>query len=216
MDPLTNAPKLLFDKGMTPETYSISLNSVSIGRGVSNDLQIVADGVSRAHARIVRKGDEYYLSDLGSTSGTFLNDRNVEVAAKLRHGDTIELGKSVAMKFEFPGSRFRQTDISELVDISTKLSPAIQSEIGPLEESAEPLLSGPERASGSTSVRKLSRPTTDASSVRVRLPGTVNKARYSAYVCPWKDKPTRSRLFVISPAKRLTAWKTAPFLLMIS
>lgn len=138
MDTLTNAPKLIITKGLTEETYSIVSNSVSIGRGLANEFRIVADGVSRLHARIVRDGDHYYLSDLQSTNGTFLNGRKVKAASKLQNGDTIELGRSVGLRFEIPSARFRQTDINELVRVSDVLNPAIKSEIGPFDEDSEP------------------------------------------------------------------------------
>ena len=138
MVPLTNAPKLIITKGLTSETYSIVSDAISIGRGLSNEFRIVADGVSRSHARIVRKGDDYHLSDLESTNGTFLNGRKIGTDTRLRNGDTIELGRSVGIRFEMPGERFRQTDINELVRISGELNPAIMSEIGLSPEDSEP------------------------------------------------------------------------------
>ncbi len=152
---MNDTPKLIVTKGLTPEAYNITLSSASIGRGLSNDFRIVADGVSRFHARIVRDEDDYYLSDLGSTNGTFLNGRKVEFDVKLRHGDTIELGKSVALLFELPKARLRETDVSELVDISNDLNPAIRSSIKPGGADSEPDF--PEDESGGTDVNFLKR-----------------------------------------------------------
>jgi pSer/pThr/pTyr-binding forkhead associated (FHA) protein len=143
MDPLTNAPKLIIIKGITPETYSITLNAISIGRGLSNDFRIVAEGVSRVHARISRRGDDYYLADLQSTNGTFLNDRKVSDEVRLTHGDKIKLGRSILIEFDFPSAQYRHTDISQLIDISGTLNPAIKSEVGAPDQD-----SGPDYASG--------------------------------------------------------------------
>ena len=138
MDPLTNAARLIIIKGLTPESYSITLDAISIGRGLSNDFRIVADGVSRIHARISLRDDNYYLADLQSTNGTFLNDRKISAEAKLSHGDKIRLGRSVLIEFDFSGARYRHTDISELVDISGTLNPAIKSELEAPEQDSAP------------------------------------------------------------------------------
>jgi hypothetical protein len=52
-------------------------------------------GVSRRHARLIHEGDEWYVMDLDSTNGTYLND--TEIAANVRvpieDGDTLALGE---------------------------------------------------------------------------------------------------------------------------
>jgi pSer/pThr/pTyr-binding forkhead associated (FHA) protein len=65
-------------------------------------MQITSQGVSRSHARIVRKDDAYYISDLQSTNGTSVNGARISGETKLRHGDTIELGSAVTLKFDRP------------------------------------------------------------------------------------------------------------------
>lgn len=54
-------------------------------------------GVSRRHARIIRRGNEFYLEDLGSLNGTFLNrDRlTAHIPVPFRDGDEIRLGNLV-------------------------------------------------------------------------------------------------------------------------
>ncbi len=51
-----------------------------------------ARGISRFHARITREDGEYYLTDLNSTNGTFLNGGRLGVneKARIRQGDCIE------------------------------------------------------------------------------------------------------------------------------
>ena len=48
-------------------------------------------GISRIHSRISREEDCYYLTDLNSTNGTYLNGGRLEVneKARLRPGDTV-------------------------------------------------------------------------------------------------------------------------------
>jgi pSer/pThr/pTyr-binding forkhead associated (FHA) protein len=59
-----------------------------------------APGVSRRHARIFIDGVEgtVFLSDLGSTNGTFLGRSRVEQSVALTDGDDIKMG-TVALKF---------------------------------------------------------------------------------------------------------------------
>ncbi len=57
-----------------------------LGRG-ETDFIIDDKYVSRRHAEITRDGDEYYLADLGSRSGTTLNGRELRAHHRVRLGD---------------------------------------------------------------------------------------------------------------------------------
>jgi pSer/pThr/pTyr-binding forkhead associated (FHA) protein len=66
--------------------------------------------VSRYHAMVFRLGDinkRYFLRDLGSTCGTFVNggrlqvDGEKEPTAELHHGDVISLGPSLINTYVF-------------------------------------------------------------------------------------------------------------------
>jgi hypothetical protein len=54
-------------------------------------------GVSRRHVRILRQPDGYYVEDLGSINGTFLNRRRLSpgAPAELKDGDELRLGNIV-------------------------------------------------------------------------------------------------------------------------
>lgn len=54
--------------------------------------------VSRRHARIQRQGEQYFLEDLQSNNGTYLNGRELQPGerAVLRDGDVIVLGRDAA------------------------------------------------------------------------------------------------------------------------
>ena len=70
---------------------------VTIGRRSSADLALSWDTeVSRLHAELVRKGDEWTLSDNGlSMNGTFVNGEAVRAQRRLRDGDAIRVGATV-------------------------------------------------------------------------------------------------------------------------
>ena len=65
--------------------------NVTIGRGPTNTLALNEPDVSRAHAEIVQQNDSWELRDLGSTNGTFVNDRRISTHALLT-GDVIQIG----------------------------------------------------------------------------------------------------------------------------
>src|SRR5260370_1147739 len=65
-----------------------------MGSAPSNDLIIEDATVSRSHARLTRAAarDEYQITDLGSTNGTYVNGRRVLGAAPIRKGDELPIG----------------------------------------------------------------------------------------------------------------------------
>lgn len=66
---------------------------LSIGRSASCDIVVNGNEVSRRHALLnPQAGGEVWLVDLGSTNGTYRNDRRVTQPAELADGDRITLG----------------------------------------------------------------------------------------------------------------------------
>lgn len=63
----------------------------TIGRKAENDLQLLSDTVSRQHAEIVYQNDAYYLVDIGSKRGTYVNDQRIE-RVQLQHQDRLRVG----------------------------------------------------------------------------------------------------------------------------
>ena len=64
-----------------------------IGRAPENELQLSVDGVSRQHASITPEGDAFWLEDLHSANGTFLNGEKIVARERLAHLDVITLGR---------------------------------------------------------------------------------------------------------------------------
>ena len=78
-------------RGMTLEIDKAK--GLVMGRSRTCDV-IIADGrLSAQHLRILFRGDRYYVEDLRSTNGTFLNANRI-LSAELRPGDLLRLGGS--------------------------------------------------------------------------------------------------------------------------
>jgi diguanylate cyclase (GGDEF)-like protein len=73
---------------------SPSRSEHTVGRRSDLDLHIDVDSVSRRHARLVRHGEDWWVEDLGSTNGTFVNDDPVG-RRKLDDGDIVRFGEAV-------------------------------------------------------------------------------------------------------------------------
>ena len=79
---------------VSPELGTFLLNRpLSVGRSSSCDIIINGNEVSRRHALInPQAGGAVWLVDLGSTNGTYRNNRRVTQPAELANGDRITLG----------------------------------------------------------------------------------------------------------------------------
>jgi len=83
----------LIDSGDVSPTFTIDKETVQIGRLADNDIMLPDPNVSRAHARVSRRGDSYFITDLKSTNGTFLNEERI-MDAQLSDEDVIRLGST--------------------------------------------------------------------------------------------------------------------------
>lgn len=68
---------------------------ILLGRADDSTLVLNDDYASGHHARFVPNGDDWYLEDLGSTNGTFLDHDRVTTSVKVPLGTPIRVGKTV-------------------------------------------------------------------------------------------------------------------------
>ncbi|MEB3275156.1 MAG: ATP-binding protein [Prochlorothrix sp.] len=76
------------------QTVYLTDATTTIGRTMGNRIVLGETTVSRYHAQIVREGDCYWISDLGSANGTYLNDKRLSAHElyPLANDDLIRLG----------------------------------------------------------------------------------------------------------------------------
>jgi pSer/pThr/pTyr-binding forkhead associated (FHA) protein len=72
---------------------------VAVGYDRSNDVAIAFEGVSRRHARISFDGKEYWIEDVGSANGTYLNAVRLNQRERLKHLDVVTLGRRADLIF---------------------------------------------------------------------------------------------------------------------
>jgi len=114
-------------------TIHLDKERVTIGRGTQADLTLGDEIASRLHAEIVRldadDASEYYLCDLESTNGTFLNGAKIASQQLLQDGDKIKVGNHL-MKFamldeyeaEFQDRLHQMTQRDELTGLRSRRS----------------------------------------------------------------------------------------------
>jgi pSer/pThr/pTyr-binding forkhead associated (FHA) protein len=78
---------------------SLSAGVVMIGRGADCQLILDDDYVSTRHARVVATADGYYIEDLGSTNGTYVNGQRITAPTTITMADGVRIGKT-PMKLE--------------------------------------------------------------------------------------------------------------------
>jgi len=65
----------------------------TIGRAAHNLIRIENKGVSSLHASITAQGEQWFVEDLNSTNGTYVNGNRIQGKQKLNYGDTISICK---------------------------------------------------------------------------------------------------------------------------
>jgi pSer/pThr/pTyr-binding forkhead associated (FHA) protein len=67
---------------------------VLIGRADDSTLVLTDDYASTRHARLSQRGSEWYVEDLGSTNGTYLDRVKVTTAVRVPLGTPVRIGKT--------------------------------------------------------------------------------------------------------------------------
>ena len=78
--------------GRVGESFPLEGQRLSIGRRPDSDVFLDDVTVSRDHALLVRRSGAWFLDDLGSLNGTYINRHRIE-SHKLADGDELQIGK---------------------------------------------------------------------------------------------------------------------------
>lgn len=92
----------------------------TVGRHGDADIVIDDPTISRRHAEITLSDDKYFLLDLGSTNGSFVNQHNIGTSEyRLTDGDEISFGLSQVTL------TFRNTDLSDVMPRESKITESL-------------------------------------------------------------------------------------------
>ncbi len=99
----TDNPILVALDGPNPNQYwPLKEEAIIIGRDEEGDIMLPDRQVSRQHIRIYRENDQYYITDLESKNGTWVNGQRLEGTRELNDGDEIHV--ALAIRLQFIGS----------------------------------------------------------------------------------------------------------------
>ncbi len=90
-----------------------------IGRSQDATIRVPDAGMSRQHATLRREGRYFWITDLGSANGTFVNDVAVTAARALRSGDRVQFGSGVFVFEQDESEAGPREPISTLTSLST-------------------------------------------------------------------------------------------------
>jgi signal transduction histidine kinase/CheY-like chemotaxis protein/pSer/pThr/pTyr-binding forkhead associated (FHA) protein len=77
------------DKG---QSFALKAGTTSMGRAVDNEIRIKGRHVSRHHLKITRKDKKFYIEDLNSTNGTFIDGKVIAPGREIELKERAQLG----------------------------------------------------------------------------------------------------------------------------
>jgi pSer/pThr/pTyr-binding forkhead associated (FHA) protein len=83
---------LVLTLGTPPTTFTVAKTSATLGRGQENTIRLDDLSVSRRHARIAYRQGGYWLSDLGSMGGTWVDGARLNAPRRIAFGEVIDIG----------------------------------------------------------------------------------------------------------------------------
>jgi DNA-binding winged helix-turn-helix (wHTH) protein len=93
-------PVLIIHEGeRAGQRWTIQSDTLIVGRGTECDLVLPERQVSRQHIKIKLIDDRYWVEDLDSKNGTWVNGQQLKGERPLRDGDEIHLALAVKMAF---------------------------------------------------------------------------------------------------------------------
>src|SRR5215217_7758310 len=82
--------KIISEKG-GGDVFELTGTKISVGRDAASEIVLNDASVSRYHCTIVRRGEDFFITDLGSLNGTSVNGREAD-DTRLANGDKIIIG----------------------------------------------------------------------------------------------------------------------------
>lgn len=77
------------------QLLEVKQGTVVVGRASVSDLRLQHPSISRRHTQLKRVGEQFFVKDLGSQNGTFVNKERIATEVEVKPGDSIALGNAL-------------------------------------------------------------------------------------------------------------------------
>lgn len=157
--------RLIIDAGEGSGREFPVAGAVVIGRLKTNPVPIEDAKASREHTAVRCVGADYFVADLDSKNGTYLNGRLIHGQERLHNGDQIQIGRTVLRFVEDPEDAARRSELAAQAAApppKVVASPVAVAPSPPPSEAREPV--------------PAPRPTPRAEPFRPREPGAAERA----------------------------------------
>lgn len=77
------------------QLLEVKQGTVVVGRASVSDLRLQHPSISRRHTQIKRVGEQFFVKDLGSQNGTFVNKQRIGSEVEVKPGDSIAMGNAL-------------------------------------------------------------------------------------------------------------------------
>ena len=106
------------------KSFALESDLVTLGRGSESNIRVRDKSVSRRHLEIIRKGDTYFIKDLRSKNGTYVNHKEIKPGEpfKIEQGLPVVVGKTLFCIGEaYLGEDEDLTTVLDSVDLSKEM-----------------------------------------------------------------------------------------------
>ncbi|MFT3842957.1 MAG: FHA domain-containing protein [Myxococcaceae bacterium] len=86
-------------------SYLIAQGRLRLGSAEGNDVVLSDAGISGAHLQIVEREGRYFVSDLSSANGTYVNGEAVKAERELKTGDALAIGAALLSFVQVEGDK---------------------------------------------------------------------------------------------------------------
>jgi hypothetical protein len=126
---------------MAGQTYFIASSIMTIGRSDENDIMIDAPGVSKQHAQLTFQDGWFYITDLSSRNGVYINGLRIDAPQPVQLGDQVMLSSEVTFVLEWVPASEQSIEPGAAVGyapIPPQGAPPAQWQIPPQSQQPEP------------------------------------------------------------------------------
>ena len=123
-----NVKLVMFKQDGQRRDFELKRETATFGRNVECDFQIPLEVISRKHAQLSIKDGKLHVRDLGSSNGTFVNNKRIQ-ESELAAGDTLVLGP-VIFTIVIDGQPAEVTPVRTVITGDTQVTAKDQSDTG--------------------------------------------------------------------------------------